>query len=492
MKRILVLLLALAPAFLQAQNNTLLGAEFWKTQPDLATVKAEIAKGNNPAEANRGNFDVVTMAINNNAKTDVIKYLIEQEGNSVKKKTHDGRIYLHWAASRGNVEIVNYLLQKGSDINFGDDRGTIPMVFAIGNGQTNKEVYEAFFKAGNNPKQKFQNGTSLLLLAIANDKELLLSDYLVTKGLAYSDTDELGRTAFDYAARSGNLELLKKLKAKGVKNTQQALLLAAQGGRSGAASLDVYKYLVEELKIPAAATGENGETVLHHLVRKPKQEEQINYFLSKGVDINKADKSGNTAFMVVANTRNTELAKSLLPKVKNINTVNNKGETALLLSVQNSSSEMVGLLLENGASTAVVSKEGNLGYYLVQSYRAPRAGELADDFSKKLVLLQAKGVDLSAPQPDGNTLYHLAVAKNELALFKALEPLKIDVNAKNKESMTALHRAAMMAKDDAILKYLLSLGAKKELLTELDETAFDLAKENEYLTEQKITIDFLK
>lgn len=492
MKRILFLLVALVPAFLQAQNNTLLSADFWKTQPDLAAVKAEIAKGNHPAEANRGNFDVVTMAINNNAKTDVIKYLIEQEGNSVKKKTHDGRIYLHWAASRGNVEIVKYLLQKGSDINFGDDRGTIPMVFALGNGQTNKEVYEAFFKAGNNPKQKYQNGASLLLLAIANDKELVLSDYLVTKGLSYSDTDELGRTAFDYAARSGNLELLKKLKTKGVKNTEHALLLAAQGGRSGSATLDVYKYLVEELKISAAATGENGETVLHHLVRKPKQEEQINYFLSKGVDINKADKSGNSAFMVAANSRNLALAESLVPMVKNINAVNNKGETALLLAVQNSSPEMVNLLLEKGATATVASKEGNIGYYLVQSYRAPRAGEAADDFTKKLALLQAKGVDLSKAQADGNTLYHLAVAKNELALFNALEPLKIDVNAKNKESMTALHRAAMMAKDDSIMKYLISLGAKKELLTELDESAYDLAKENEYLAEQKIAIDFLK
>ncbi|MCF1713558.1 ankyrin repeat domain-containing protein [Flavihumibacter sp. RY-1] len=459
MKKTVLFCLLLAPILGLAQNNTLLRADFWKTNPDLAAVKAEIAKGNKPSEANGGNFDVVTMAINNNATTEIIKYLVSQDGNGVGKKTHDGRIYLHWAASRGNIEVVKYLLEKGADINFGDDRGTIPLVYALANGQTNTAVYEVLFKAGNNPKQKFQNGASLLLLGIANDKELVLSEYLVTKGLSYTDTDDLGRTAFDYAARSGNLELLKKLKAKGVKHSNQALLFAAQGGRGGAAKQEVYQYLVEELKIPATAVGENDETILPYLVRRPNQQETIQYFLNKGVDINKADK---------------------------------KGETALTHAVQFSTAEMVGWLLDKGASVVVNSKEGNLGYYLLQSYRSPRAGETPIDFTNKLNLLIAKGVNLNTAQPDGNTLYHLAVAKNDIQLFQLLAPLKIDINAKNKDGMTALHRAALVAKDDQLLKYLVSIGAKKELLTELDETAYDLAKENGFLKEKKVGLDFLK
>jgi ankyrin repeat protein len=459
MKKTVFCCLLLAPLMVLAQHNSLLRADFWKSNPDLGTVKAEIAKGNSPSEANGGNFDVVTMAINNNAATEVIKFLVAQEGNNVGKKTHDGRIYLHWAASRGNVEVVNYLLEKKSDINFGDDRGTIPLVFALANGQTNTAVYDALFKAGNNPKQKFQNGASLLLLGIANDKDLLLSDYLVSKGLSYSDTDDSGRTAFDYAARSGNLELLKKLKAKGVKHSNQALLFAAQGGRGGGAKQEVYQYLVEELKIPATSVGENGETVLPYLVRRPNQQETIQYFLNKGLDINKADK---------------------------------KGETALTHAVQYSTAEMMGWLLDKGASVVVTSKEGNLGYYLLQSYRSPRAGETPTDFTNKLNLLMAKGVNLTAAQPDGNTLYHLAVAKNDLQLFQLLAPLKIDINAKNKDGMTALHRAALLAKDDQLLKYLVSIGANKELLTELDETAYDLAKENGFLKEKKLGLEFLK
>jgi len=115
-----------------------------------------------------------------------------------------------------------------------------------------------------------------------------------------------------------------------------------------------------------------------------------------------------------------------------------------------------------------------------------------DDFGDKLKALQSKGLNFAAPQKDGNTLYHLAVAKNDLAIVKKLADLNLDVNAKNKEGMTALHKAAMISKNDTVLKYLVSIGAKKETVDAVNESAYDLAKENEYLTKGNISIDFLK
>ena len=114
MKKILLVALLLSGFYGKAQNNTLLSAGFWKTNPDMASVKAEIAKGNSPSQANAGSFDPVTMAINNRASNDVIKFLIEQEGNGITKKTHHSRSYLHWAVATGNLELVKYLIAKGS------------------------------------------------------------------------------------------------------------------------------------------------------------------------------------------------------------------------------------------------------------------------------------------------------------------------------------------------------------------------------------------
>ena len=487
MKKILFSTLLLIAGVANGQN-TLLNSDFWKKKPDLNLIKETITKGNNPSEANGGNFDAVTMAINNDAALESILFLLQQEGNSVKKLTHDGRTYLHWAANKGNVELVKILLEKGADINLSDDKGAIPIAFAAANGQANPKLYELFFNAGINPKQKFRNGATLLLLSIPNDKELKLADYLSTKGLSLKDTDDLGNTAFNYAARSGDVKLLQNILKRGIKYDGRALVIASQGTRATATTLEAYKYLVEDLKINPNSVGDEGENVLHNLVRKQKQEDIIAYFLAKGVDVNHQDKAGNSVLMN-ASRAETAVIKSFISSVKNINAVNAKGMTALSFTIENGSPEMVEFLLANGAKTNIIDTKGNnLAYYLIQSVR--KDGK--DGFDEKLSLLKNSGFDITIPQKDGNTLYHLAVAKNDLNLFKKITDFGIEINTKNKEGMTALHKAALTAKDDTILKYLVAQGAKKDIKTEFDETAYDLANENESLTKDKLSLEFLK
>ncbi|MGQ7946832.1 ankyrin repeat domain-containing protein [Flavobacterium sp. WC2509] len=508
MKKQLFISFALAATlFVSAQQkNALLEQSFWKTNPDVAAVQAEIAKGSNPSESNSRSFDPVVLAINNDAPAATIKFLLEQPGNDVNKPTHDNRIYLHWAASKGNLEIIEYLIAKKSDVNLEDSHSSFPITAAASSGVTNPAVYEAFFKAGVEPMKKYQDGANLLLIAIPYDKDLSLANYFTTKGMSIKDVDANGNTAFNYVAKTGNIPFLKTLLEKGVKYTDNALIFAAQGSRRETNTLETYKYLVEDLKIKPTTRSKSGETVFHYLVSKPKQTEIINYFLAKGVNITLADNEGNTPLMVAASSRETGTAtiEQILTIVKNINGQNGNGESALTIAVKSGTPETVSLLLDKGADVKVLDKQGNnLGYYLIQSYRPqmamgmggrPEGGNAPkqDAFVAKTKLLQDKGLNLATPQKDGNTLYHLAVAKNDLVLLKKLADLNIDVNAKNKDGLTALHRAAMIAKDDTIMKYLISIGAKKDITTEFKESTFDLAKENESLSKNKTDLTFLK
>ncbi|MCD8538851.1 MAG: ankyrin repeat domain-containing protein [Leadbetterella sp.] len=251
----------------------------------------------------------------------------------------------------------------------------------------------------------------------------------------------------------------------------------------------------------------------------------IGYFIDKGVNLSKADNDGNTLLILAAAGRDAGLVKTLLSKVNNINAVNEKGQSALTQAVATGSAEVVSLLLENGADSHITDTDGNnLVYHWFQSYRdrpapqgpqerpAPAAGQPNqpapggagqqarppfpgqpnNDFEDKLALLKGKGIDIAAPQKNGSTLLHLAVSKESLPQIRKAAELGVDVNAQDKEGMTALHKAALIAKDDKILKALLALGTKKSLKTEFDETAYDLARENDFLKNNNVSIDFLK
>ncbi|MEO7213507.1 ankyrin repeat domain-containing protein [Mucilaginibacter sp.] len=503
MKKLLTLIfLCLFIISAQAQQNRLLEQSFWQTAPDVNAVKAEIDKGNNPAQFNASSFDPVVLAINAQAPNTTIEFLLTQPGNDITKLTHDGRTYLHWAAFRGNAEITEQLLNKGAKINLEDSHGYTPLLFAANSGQQNTKIYDLFIARGIDLKKELSaEGANVLLLAIANDKDLALTKYFVAKGLDLNSTDAAGNNAFSYAARAGNIDVLKTLVEKGVKPNPNAILMAAQGGarRGGGPGigLPVYQYL-ESVGLKATVTAKTGENALHYIVRKPNQGPIIEYFISKGVDVNQADEEGNDVLMnAAAGNRDTAVLLTLVPKTKNINQANLKGVTALAMAVRGNSPDVVRLLIAKGADLNAVDKAGNnLAYYAIESYRPQTGpgsnGSRPEDFDTKLQILKAKGLDITAAQKNGNTLYHLALAKNDISLLKRIEPLGIDVNAKNKEGMTVLHKAALVAKDDAMLKYLLSIGAKKEAVTNFKETAFDLATENESLSKNKVSVNFLK
>ena len=53
----------------------------------------------------------------------VLRYLVEEHGADVNARDANGFSPLHWAASRGDNEVIGYLVEKGADVSVVSRRG---------------------------------------------------------------------------------------------------------------------------------------------------------------------------------------------------------------------------------------------------------------------------------------------------------------------------------------------------------------------------------
>ncbi|CAA0210869.1 ankyrin repeat domain-containing protein [Tenacibaculum maritimum] len=473
-------------------KNPFLNRNFWKTNPSIKTIKQKIQEGHSPSALNKFGFDAVVYALLENNSKEVIKYLLSKKGNDINKLTHDGRTYIFWATYKNNLPIVKYLLANGAKTTIIDDKGYSILNFAAVTGVDNPKLYDLFIKHGANVLTEVTpKGANPLLLIIPNLKDFSMVGYFIDKGLSLYSTDKNGNGAFNYTAQKGNKSMLSLLIKKGLPHKKinkiggNAMLFATKPSRKGYNSLDFFKYL-EKLGISPNITNKEGINPLHNLAYRNNDINTFHYFINKGLDINQVDNEGNTPLLNAASRNSIEIIQLLTNQNTNINHVNKKGQPALMKALNNKM-DVIQFLLSKGASIAHTDNMGNnLSYYLFNTFSSKEDTA----FLKKLKILEAKGLVVTKPQGNGNTLYHLAVKKQQLPLLHFIKKYTIDINARNQEGLSPLQKAVMTAKNDVIIKYLISEGANTSIKTEFNETLYDLAKENEAL--KGIDLNFLQ
>ena len=477
-----------------AQENVFLQRSFWKAKPSIAAVDAAIAEGNDPTALTRARFDGVCYALIERADNPTILYMMEQKGNAVDKLTHDGRTYIFWAAYRNTLEIMQWLVDRGAKADIMDAHGNSVLNFALGTGQTDARLFDFLLEHGADIKSTTRNGANALLLVASYAKDLTPINYFKDKGLSFESVDTDQNGLFAYAAKGGNLEVLKALATQGVPTTatnakqENALFMAARGTRGHQNGKAVFAYL-EGLGLAAATINTDGQNLIHWIAANNTDLSLYEHLTDAGLDANLQDGSGQTPLMNAARSNSKAVVAFLNTYVEYVNVRNEKGQSALTMAVQRNQPEVVAYLLEQGADASVVDAKGNsLAYYLLPNFRATDAA----DFEAKLALLTQAGLRLDAAQHDGNTLLHLAAKNNNLALLKRLADAGIAIAQKNDEGNTALHLAAMSTADTKILKYLIAQGADVSVKTDFEESVFDLASENELLQSQQEGLDFLK
>ena len=478
----------------KGNEDLFLDRNFWKTSPKVSKVKEMIDKGANPVKLNRYAFDAVCYAILENAPLKSIKYLLSLRGNEVDKYTHDGRNYFMWSAYKGNIDLLQHLIEKGSDTKIVDDHGYNPITFVAVTGQQNLKVYDLLLKNGSLIEDLNREGANSLLLLSPHLKDFATVRYFTDKGLSIFDKDYEGNTMISYAARGGNKEIIKNLIELGVdyktknKNNGNVFMFAARGFRGSTNKLEFFKFL-EKIGIDANIITKENETPLHALAFRQKDLKVFELFIKKGVDPNRENNDGNTALINAVRSSNVEIAKFLEGYTKNINHKNKEGMSALVYAFRNGDVELAEFLLENGSNILIKDKnKRNVIAHLFDSFSYSNK----ENFEELLDMSLKMGVYPNDVIVGNNNLIHLACEKMSNFLVKKAISFDQEINLKNDNGLTPLHLAAMKSKDNKVLKTLIESGADTALLTDFDESVYDLAKENEFLIANKVNIEFLK
>lgn len=303
-----------------------------------------------------------------------------------------GQTALMIAAERGNLNIVELLVNKRANKDLTDQNGRTALMFAAERGD--RDIVS-------------------LLVDKAN-KDL---------------TDKNGWTALMFAAYNGHTEVVQFLhdsKAAGL--AEANLILAIKSGNPE----NVRKSIQDGARINLKDIYDEGKTLLM-LATEAGQNEIVEILLKNSADVNARNNWDETALMMAAYQGDTAIAETLLDYAENkkilpqvVNAQDDQGWTALMFAASEGQTEMINILLNHHANVNAVTpyvpsyvavefgQQGGYGYTALSL-----AAELGQIESVKR-LLSAKERDIDAATSEGYTALSLAAENGYLEIVNML------------------------------------------------------------------------
>ncbi len=192
-------------------------------------------------------------------RTEIVGFLIEK-GADIDAGDNNRMTPLHFAASYGRPECAHLLLEKGADVNAREVNGRTPLFFNARQG--NEQIFQLLLDKGATVDvyNNFKRGPLLYALWGGHEK---LARLLISKGADVNKKDTTGYSPLHQMCIDGRTDLAKLLIAEGAdieladSHDLSPLSLAAYYNRG-----DLVAYLVET-GAKADRTDSNSDTALH-------------------------------------------------------------------------------------------------------------------------------------------------------------------------------------------------------------------------------------
>ncbi|KTD42011.1 ankyrin repeat domain-containing protein [Legionella parisiensis] len=272
---------------------------------------------------------------------------------------NQGNTPLMLAAARGNLKIIEYLIEKGCDLHRKNNIGENAAFFAAENGQL--DTLEFLDKLGADLIAVNDKGENALTLAARNG-HLACVSYLLEHGVPIDLKNNQGKTAFQLALEATQLEIAALLVTKSTSiEKDQALFDAVKRG-----DLEGIQWLVKH-GASLSATNESQMTPIL-LAASLGNIKLIDYFLSiedHSFAYHK-DSEGDNLLFVAIKARQPLLVKHVIDSgYFSVEDRNDKGQTPLLAAAEVNSDALVEFFHQKGSALEDQDNEGNTAYHLL-------------------------------------------------------------------------------------------------------------------------------
>jgi len=264
-----------------------------------------------------------------NGDLETVKRMIGQDPSLVNSRNSMGRFPLEMAAQTGQVEIVQFLLEKGADVNLNRGGATALHMAALYGGKP--ELITLLLKNGADINARTEDGNTPLNLAVIG-KQGEIAELLLDKG--------------------GEINLENQ-------DFSRLLSLSASAGIKRVVDIALKK------EVDYSFRTENGNTLVHS-ASEGGLVELAEWLLSKKLDMERANIYGETPLHVAAGGGYKDIIALFLSEGADINVKTNNGKTPLHFAREKGHEDVVEYLKKKGADASEWTFPKLTGKYLDQ------------------------------------------------------------------------------------------------------------------------------